>query len=113
MKDAQTLPTLVQGAGLIGWAISLLALGRSFGVVPADRGLVRRGPYRFVRHPVYAFEALFFVGYAIAVPTPRTFAVLAVWAALQVVRMVREERIIEGYQEYRKVVRWRIMPFVW
>ncbi|TMC00173.1 MAG: isoprenylcysteine carboxylmethyltransferase family protein [Chloroflexi bacterium] len=113
LKDAQLLPTLIQVAGLTGWGLSLLALGRSFGVVPADRGLVRHGPYRFVRHPVYACEALFFIGYATAVPTPRTFVVLAVWAALQVVRIVREERIIEGYEPYRRAVRWRVLPFVW
>ncbi len=113
LQDAELLPTAIQLASLAGWAVSLTALGRSFGVVPADRGLVRHGPYRFVRHPVYAFEALFFLGYLIAVPTPRTFIVIPIWAALQVVRIVREERIIGGYDEYRRGVRWRIVPFVW
>jgi protein-S-isoprenylcysteine O-methyltransferase Ste14 len=42
---------------LVGLSIcvwSFLALGRSFGFVAADRGLVRRGPYAVVRHPIYA-----------------------------------------------------------
>ena len=30
-----------------------MALGRSFGVAPANRGIVVRGPYSFVRHPIY------------------------------------------------------------
>jgi len=113
LQDAHPLPTAVQAVALAGWGVSLLTLGRSFGVVPADRGLVRWGPYAVVRHPVYAFEALFFLGYLIAVPTLRSFAVIPVWAALQVVRIVREERIIEGYDDYRRQVRWRLLPFVW
>ncbi len=62
---------------------------------------------------MYAFEALFFAGYVLAVPTPRTAIVIAVWAVLQVIRIVREERIIDGYGEYRQAVRWRLIPFVW
>jgi protein-S-isoprenylcysteine O-methyltransferase Ste14 len=113
LHDARLLPTLVQVAGLLGWAAALATLGRSFGIVPADRGLVRHGPYRFVRHPIYAFEALFFIGYLLAVPTLRSFIVIAVWCVLQVARIVREERIIGGYDEYRQRVRWRLIPFVW
>jgi protein-S-isoprenylcysteine O-methyltransferase Ste14 len=30
-----------------------MVLGRSFGLLPAQRGLVVVGPYRFVRHPIY------------------------------------------------------------
>jgi len=124
LKDADLLPTAIQLAGLAGWAVSLVALGRSFGVVPADRGLVRHGPYKYVRHPVYAFEALFFLGYLLAAPTDTSglfgssiavpnAIIIALWGALQVVRIMREERIIAGYGEYRNAVRWRILPGVW
>ena len=113
LRDAELLPTAIQAIGLIGWAGSLIALGRSFGVVPADRGLVRHGPYRFLRHPIYTFEAVFFTGYLVAVPTLRSAIIIAVWAALQVVRIVREERIIAGYDEYKRSVRWRVLPGVW
>jgi protein-S-isoprenylcysteine O-methyltransferase Ste14 len=113
LHDAKLLPTIVQVAGLIGWAAALATLGRSFGIVPADRGLVRHGPYRFVRHPIYAFEALFFLGYLMAVPTPRSFIVITAWTVLQVGRIIREERILGGYEEYRQQVRWRLIPFVW
>jgi protein-S-isoprenylcysteine O-methyltransferase Ste14 len=113
LHDAKFLPTVVQLAGLAGWAFALATLGRSFGIVPADRGLVRHGPYRFVRHPIYAFEALFFLGYLMAVPTPRSFIVIAVWTLLQIGRIIREERILGGYDQYRQQVRWRVIPFVW
>jgi protein-S-isoprenylcysteine O-methyltransferase Ste14 len=113
LHDAPPFPTVIQCIGIAGWGVSLAALGRSLGIAPADRGLVRHGPYRFIRHPIYAFEALFFLGWLIAYPTIGNFVILATWAALQIGRIVREERILGGYQEYRETVRWRIIPFVW
>src|SRR6266516_7763001 len=44
----------LQLVGLVIAITSLLALGRSFGFVAADRGLKTRGPYAVVRHPIYA-----------------------------------------------------------
>jgi protein-S-isoprenylcysteine O-methyltransferase Ste14 len=110
---ASPLATLVQCIGIAGWAASLVALGRSLGIAPADRGLVRHGPYRFIRHPLYAFEGLFFLGWLINVHTISAAIIIAVWAALQVARIVREERILRGYHDYRQKVRWRLIPFVW
>src|SRR4029453_12815286 len=120
---ASPLATIVQCVGIAGWAISLVALGRSLGIAPADRGLVQHGPYRFIRHPLYAFEALFFLGWLMNVQmqehgwvgrhTAWAGVIIAVWAVLQVGRIVREERILGGYNEYRQQVRWRLIPFVW
>lgn len=113
LHDAPALPTAIQCAGLAGWGMSLVALGRSLGIAPADRGLVRHGPYRYVRHPIYAFEGLFFLGWLVAYPTIGNAGVLAIWAGLQIARIMREEKILGGYEEYRRAVRWRLLPFVW
>lgn len=110
---ASPVATVIQCIGIAGWAISLVALGRSLGIAPADRGLVRHGPYRFIRHPVYAFEGLFFLGWLINVHTVSAALIVAVWAVLQVGRILREERILGGYEEYQQQVRWRLIPFVW
>ena len=110
---ASPVATVIQCIGIAGWAISLVALGRSLGIAPADRGLVRHGPYRFIRHPLYAFEALFFLGWLINLHTVSAALIVGVWAALQVGRIIREERILGGYDEYRRKVRWRLIPFVW
>ena len=113
IRDTHWLPSVVQFIALVGWTASLVSLGRSFGIVPADRGLVRHGPYRYIRHPIYAFEVLFFLGFLIAVPTSRSAGIIAVWLVLQIMRILREERILSGYEEYKRQVPWRILPGVW
>ncbi len=113
LRDTQLIPSLIQVAALLGWAWALFTLGRSFGVVPADRGLVSHGPYRLVRHPIYAFEALFFATYFYLSPNLYNAVILIVANMLQVIRILREEMIIEGYNEYTTRVRWRILPGIW
>jgi len=51
MPDAVTALLSAVGLGLV--IVGKLALGRSFGVVPANRGVVVGGPYALVRHPIY------------------------------------------------------------
>ncbi len=72
-----------------------------------------RGPYAIVRHPIYASELLFWAGFALAAPQLLTAAVLVTWWGLQMVRILHEERVIDGYDEYRARVRWRVIPGVW
>ena len=64
---------------LVGLSIcvwSFLVLGRSFGFVAADRGLVRRGPYAVVRHPIYASYLLLQSGYLLQSLSMRNALVL-------------------------------------
>jgi protein-S-isoprenylcysteine O-methyltransferase Ste14 len=80
---------------------SVITLGRCFGVLPEARGLVTRGPYRIVRHPVYLGEIGACIGLAVASPSPRNAAALAFVIAAQSLRMRLEEgALIDAFPGY-------------
>jgi protein-S-isoprenylcysteine O-methyltransferase Ste14 len=79
------------------WTIwSLATLGRCFGIFPEVRGLVMRGPYRLVRHPVYVGELISAVGMLIAKPHPLIAVLFVVFVALQYWRTIYEERALRA-----------------
>jgi len=80
---------------------SVLTLGRCFGVLPEARGLVSRGPYRMVRHPVYLGEIGACIGLAVASPSPRNAAALAALIVAQSLRMRLEEGALsDAFPDY-------------
>lgn len=107
----------LQLAGLLWQFSAKVALGRSFGLLPAQRGLVVRGPYRVVRHPIYLGYLIGHAGFLLVNASPRNAAVLALLYVAQVVRMRREEAVLDdaqtGYRAYRRRVPWRLIPFVY
>jgi protein-S-isoprenylcysteine O-methyltransferase Ste14 len=104
---------------LVGLAIcvaSFLALGRSFGFVAADRGLVQRGPYAVVRHPIYASYLLLQLGYVLQSISLRNALVMVFASGCNIGRAIVEDRLLttnEEYSTYRRHVRWRLVPGVW
>jgi protein-S-isoprenylcysteine O-methyltransferase Ste14 len=104
---------------LLGVAIvvaSLLTLGRSFGFAAADRGVVIRGPYAVIRHPMYASYLLLQSGYLLQSLSIRNAAVLLCGSLCNAGRALAEERLLANngkYTAYRSHVRWRMIPGVW
>lgn len=114
----ESLTGLSQGimvATSILGAVSLLNLGRSFGILIAVRKVKTGGLYRIVRHPMYLTDILWRVGYLAGnLYWPNTLIFLGS-TACYVYRAILEERFLSQfpeYQEYKKKVRYRFVPGV-
>jgi protein-S-isoprenylcysteine O-methyltransferase Ste14 len=88
------------------WAVwSLRALDRNVSVLAQARGLADRGPYRWVRHPLYVGELVSTLGIAIAANSLLAVALWLVMCGLQAYRALREEQVLlaalPGYRDYR------------
>ena len=115
IAGAEPLWAALQLVGVVFALISIMALGRSFGLVAANRGIRTGGPYRLVRHPLYAAYFVTQAGYVLESPTARNWSILAGVVTFQVARVFTEERCLSedpAYVAYRKRVRWRIVPLV-
>jgi len=99
-------------AGVLFTIWSVMALWRSFAIAPADRGLVMTGPYRLVRHPMYAGQMLSLLAILLGGATPLSWLVVLISFAGAIWRILREEKMIAGYSDYTAVVRWRLIPGV-
>lgn len=110
---------------LIGVALVLLGnifqlwaklfLRRSFGIAPANRGVKVEGPYRFVRHPMYAGYLAVNIGIMILMPSLFNLMVYAIAWSAQILRLKAEERLLsedQAYREFKEKVRWRLVPGV-
>lgn len=105
----------VQVLGVLLWAWSFSKLARSYGIVPADRGLVTGGAYAIVRHPLYSAYMVGGIGYLMQSLSVRNAVVEMIAVSWQLVRIRAEERHLESpaYAAYRARVPWRLCPGLW
>ena len=101
----------VAGLALSLW--SLLHLRSAFSILAEARHVVRTGPYRFIRHPLYLGEAVTMLGLCLGFGT---FTALILWAAVNGFQLVRarieEEKlasVLPEYRSYRQTTRF-ILP---
>jgi protein-S-isoprenylcysteine O-methyltransferase Ste14 len=87
-----------------GWAVwALWCLGRNISVIPQARRVTDHGPYRIMRHPLYAGELAAALGLAVAAGAPAAFAVWLGLCAMQVYRALAEEQLLlQTVPEYRE-----------
>ena len=103
----------VQLVAAIGSIACIFRLGRSFGIVAANRGVCGHGPYRFVRHPMYAFYLLGQISYLLGALSLFNVGILVVAIGSQLLRIAAEERVLcgdETYRAYSRQVRYRLVP---
>jgi protein-S-isoprenylcysteine O-methyltransferase Ste14 len=103
----------------VGWVFAANSFAAPVIKLQADRGqtVISTGPYAIVRHPMYAFGLLQFVGAPLMLGSwwglaivPPAIAALA-WRTLGEEKMLRTE--LDGYEAYARKVRWRYLPGVW
>jgi protein-S-isoprenylcysteine O-methyltransferase Ste14 len=79
--------------------------------------VVSTGVYGFVRHPMYLGGILLFIGGPVLLGSLYGFFIGVLISFLLVGRIVGEERMLEeeleGYADYRKKVKYRLIPFIW
>ena len=102
-------------AGLCVVIAGKLTLGRSFALLPANRGVVSTGVYGIVRHPIYLGYLVTHVAFLVASPSIFNLCALLVADAALLARAVCEEKTLAldpAYREYQTRVRWRVAPYV-
>lgn len=108
-----TAGNVMQVLGLATVFGSLISLNRSLGIVPANRGIKQVGLYRFIRHPLYASELLFFSGYVLSNQSLVNFIILIAQFAFQYSRARIEENFLMDdpvYLSYMMQTRYRFIP---
>jgi protein-S-isoprenylcysteine O-methyltransferase Ste14 len=105
--------------GTLGFTFSMLGiltLRKSFGMLPADRGIVKVGVYKIVRHPIYAGYLLHYSCFLAQNYNIRNAFIFLLFVFFECYRLVREEKLLTQnpeYFEYTKTTPWRICPKIW
>jgi len=105
--------TALMLAGLGVQIAAKLALWRSFGLVPANRGVRTGGLYRVIRHPMYAGYMLTHIGFLLGFPLLQNALLYGAAFVVQLARIMREEAILgrdADYADYARRVRYRLLP---
>ena len=109
----------VLAAALIAWAMHTNKFFSSIVRIQKDRGhvVVAGGPYHFVRHPGYTGMAAFTLATPLILNSRWALVPAIVTAAVSVLRTALEDRTLhnelEGYADYARTVKYRLLPPVW
>lgn len=111
----EALTAMITGIGLMIVVFGKVSLGRSFGLTPANRGVVCSGVYRCVRHPIYLGYLTTHVGFLLANASLWNVSLLLTADMALMLRALLEEDALSQdaeYRDYMQRVRWRLLPGV-
>jgi protein-S-isoprenylcysteine O-methyltransferase Ste14 len=122
------VPLLVQILGAVLIGLSMMLVWETFRAntfattqvrVQAERAqtVVDSGPYRYIRHPMYAGMVLFVIGTALMLGSLWGLGATVVLFVLLGMRTLGEEQVLKqdlaGYTDYMTRTPWRIVPGMW
>ncbi len=85
--------------------------------VQQNQKVVDTGLYGIVRHPMYAVTVLLFLSIPLTLGSWWSLLCFLPYVAVIIVRIINEEKVLEsgldGYTDYKKKVKYRLVPFVW
>lgn len=85
--------------------------------VQKNQKVIDTGLYGIVRHPMYASTILLFLSMPLVLGSLFSFLIFLIYPFLIAKRINNEEKVLEkelnGYTEYKKKVKYKIIPFVW
>jgi protein-S-isoprenylcysteine O-methyltransferase Ste14 len=104
---------------IINWAMIVNRFFEPTVRIQKDRGhrVITSGPYKIVRHPGYLAGILYTLSIPLIIGSLYTFIPVGIYVFLIVVRTLLEDRTLQkelnGYPEYAKKVRYRLLPWLW
>lgn len=85
--------------------------------VQEGQTVVSTGLYGIVRHPMYSATVVLFLSMPVVLGSVPALLVFLVYPAIIAKRIRNEEQVLtrelHGYREYKRKVRWRLIPFIW
>lgn len=85
--------------------------------VSENQKVIDTGLYGIVRHPMYSAAILLFLSMPLLLGSLISFVVFLIFPILMIIRIKNEEEVLskelEGYEEYKKKVKYRLIPFIW
>lgn len=85
--------------------------------VQENQRVVDTGLYGIIRHPMYATTILLFLSMPLVLGSGISFLIFLVYPIIIAKRIKNEEEILEkqlvGYSEYKKKVKYKLIPFIW
>jgi protein-S-isoprenylcysteine O-methyltransferase Ste14 len=110
---------VVAAIAVIWWCAAANHFLAASSRIQSERGqtVVQHGPYRFVRHPLYASRIVLIIGTALTLGSWLALVPAVLNAVLLILRTSLEDRMLTtelpGYREYAKHVPGRLVPGLW